>query len=156
MKMKKIFYILLAATIIGWSFLPAAAQETQEKESVEVTANSILQQRSFTYNPAGRRDPFRNLLSGADLKDRAAQGGISEMSIDDLILIGIIKIKGRISGIIKGPQGFPYKIRTGDKFSDGFVLSVRDNAVVFRKTKERGFPLYKPRDITKEINPEER
>ena len=154
--MKKIFYILLAIAIIGSSSLPTAAQETQEKESDEISVSSVLQQRSFIYNPAGRRDPFRNLLSGADLKEGMAAGGISQMSIDDLILIGIIKFKGKLSGIIKGPQGFPYQIITGDKFEDGFVLSIRNNAVVFRKTKERGFPLYKPRDITKEINPEER
>ena len=156
--MKNTLYILLATTIIiGWCYLPSAAQtqETQETGTEEVSASS-LRQSTFTYNPAGRRDPFRDLLSGAELQERIAQGGIAQMSIDDLILIGIIKIQGKLSGIIKGPQGFPYKIRAGDKFEDGFVLSIRDNAVVFRKTKERGFPLYKPRDITKEINPEER
>ena len=36
------------------------------------------------------------------------------------------------------------------------LLSIADTKVVFRKTQERGFPLMKPKDITKEINPEGR
>jgi len=57
---------------------------------------------------------------------------------------------------VVGPQGFPYFVNVGDKFSDGYVLSISDFQVVFRKTNERGVPLMRPRDIIKEINPEER
>jgi Tfp pilus assembly protein PilP len=78
------------------------------------------------------------------------------MSIDDTTLVGIVKTKQKLTAIVSGPQGFPYFIKAGDKFADGYVLSINDYQVVFRKTNERGIPLMRPKDIIKEINPEER
>jgi hypothetical protein len=40
--------------------------------------------------------------------------------------------------------------------ADGYVLSVKDDRITFRKTKEKGVPLIRPKDIVKEITPEER
>ncbi len=110
---------------------------------------------SFTYDPLGRRDPFRDLLAGRDVKEKAV-GGLAGMSIDDLNLVGIVSYKGRFTAIVSGPQGFPYYLKAGDKFADGFVLSIGESQAVFRKVSERGLPLMRPKDIVKEINPEER
>ena len=108
------------------------------------------------YDSAGRRDPFKNLLGGKDIKEKSMVGGIPQLSIDDTTLVGIVKTKETLTAIVNGPQGFPYFIKTGDKFADGYVLAIRDYQVVFRKTNERGIPLMRSRDIIKEINPEER
>jgi len=45
-------------------------------------------------------------------------------------------------------------VKVGDKFTDGFVLSITESQVVLRKTHERGIPLIRPRDIVKEITEE--
>ncbi|MFQ6038091.1 MAG: hypothetical protein ACE5LV_05685 [Candidatus Aminicenantales bacterium] len=108
------------------------------------------------YNPAGRRDPFRNLLAGQEAREKGLVRGIRQISVDDAILIGIAKSRGKLTAIINGPQGFAYTIRKGDQFLDGFVLTIDETRVVFRKTQERGIPLFKPRDIVKEIKLEER
>ncbi len=52
------------------------------------------------------------------------------------------------------PQGFPMFAKVGDKFADGYVLSISETQVVLRKTHERGIPLMRPRDIIKEITEE--
>jgi len=109
-----------------------------------------------SYSPAGRRDPFKNLLAGKDVKDKSAPGGISQMSIEDTTLVGIINADQKLTAIVSGPQGFPFFIKTGDRFADGYILSITDSQVVFRKTNERGIPLMRSKDIIKEINPEER
>ncbi len=83
-------------------------------------------------------------------------GGVPQLFIDDINLIGIVKNKGRLTAIINGPQGFPYFIKVGDKFSDGYVISITETQIVFRKVSDRGIPLMRPRDIVKEINPQER
>jgi hypothetical protein len=64
--------------------------------------------------------------------------------------------KNRYTAVLSGPQGFPYYFEVGDKLSDGFIISISETQVIFRKTNERGIPLTKPKDIIKEINPEER
>jgi len=151
MKKSMIFIVAVGLFFLGGSVLPAQEQGSR-------TEKDLLKNPSEkgTYNPAGRRDPFRNLLAGKDIKEKAAAGGIPQISIDDTNLVGIVKSKQKLTAIVVGPQGFPYFVKVGDKFSDGYVLSINDYQVVFRKTNERGIPLMRPRDIIKEINPEER
>jgi hypothetical protein len=150
---------LIAGIILCCFFAAAFAQEENTKPK-EMPQQQIQVEQTgkilYTYDPSGRRDPFRDLLAGRDVAEDELTAGISEMSIDDVLLIGIIVLHGKPIGIIKGPQGFPYRIYAGDKFEDGFVLSVDKTKVVFRKTRDRGIPLSRPEDITKEINPEER
>lgn len=152
--MKKILFLLI---IIGCLSVISTARQEESKapppQQIQVEQTGKL---LYSYDPAGRRDPFRDLLAGRDVESDSLEAGISEMSIDDIMLIGILILKEKPVGIIKGPQGFPFRIYAGDKFKDGFVLSVDKNKVVFRKTRDRGIPLSRPQDITKEINPEER
>jgi len=145
-----------AALVILLSGLLVGALSAQEQAVVAETETLKSPPARSTYDPAGRRDPFKNLLAGKDAKDKSAPGGIPQMSIDDTTLVGIVKAKQKLTAIVSGPQGFPFFIKPGDKLADGYVLSINDSQVVFRKTNERGIPLMRPKDIIKEINPEER
>ena len=155
--MKRIIFITLALCLLLSTFLhtPCFAQEEKSQEENSASMEQI-QRRLYTYDPAGRRDPFKDLLAGTEADEEGVMRAISEMSIDDIILIGILKIKTSLIGIIRGPQGFPFRINEGDQFEDGFVLTIEERKVVFRKTKNRGIPLSRPINVTKEINPEER
>jgi hypothetical protein len=128
----------------------------EEKKAPNRETLIDLQTNQPTYDASGRRDPFKNLLGGKELKEKTAIGGTPQLFIDDINLIGIVKYKKRFTAILSGPQGFPYYFEVGDKLSDGFILSIAETQVIFRKTNERGIPLTKPKDIVKEINPEER
>jgi Tfp pilus assembly protein PilP len=139
--------------LIGGGGLLFAQEENQATERETLID---LQTNQPTYDAAGRRDPFKNLLGGKELKDKAPIGGTPQLYIDDVNLIGVVKYKKRFTAVLSGPQGFPYYFEVGDKLSDGFILSITDSQVIFRKTNERGIPLTKPKDIVKEINPEER
>ena len=151
MKKPMIFIVAVGLLFLGGSVLPAQEQGSRpEKDLLKSPPEK------GTYDPAGRRDPFKNLLAGKDIKEKSAVGGIPQISIDDTNLVGIVKAKQKLTAIVVGPQGFPYFVKVGDKFSDGYILSINENQVVFRKTNERGIPLMRPRDIIKEINPEER
>lgn len=153
MTMKKSIVFILAIGILGLGSMMLSTQENGGQLETDVLKPPP---EKGTYDPAGRRDPFKNLLGGKDIKEKSAVGGIPRMSIDDTTLVGIVKTKQKLTAIVSGPQGFPYFIKAGDKFADGYVLSIKDDQVVFRKTNERGIPLMRPKDIIKEINPEER
>ena len=150
--MKKTIVLILALGILGSSGFLLRSQEKQKP--AEESLLKIISDNP-TYNPEGRRDPFKNLLQGAEVRDKTP-GGIRQMSIDEIVLTGIVKSGQQITAIVSGPQGFPYFIKAGEKFADGYVLSITDSQVVFRKTNERGVPLMRSKDIIKEINPEER
>ena len=147
--MKKAAVAFLLVALAG--LFPLTAQEAETPPPAQ---NQPVVQAAppFTYNAEGRRDPFKDLLGGRDFRERSAE----EVTIDDLILIGIIKSRGGYTAILGTGRGFPHFSNVGDKFPDGYILKITENSVVFRKTHERGLPLVRPRDITKEINPEER
>ncbi|HEX2695717.1 MAG TPA: hypothetical protein VHP61_08170 [Acidobacteriota bacterium] len=151
--MKKHAVIVLA---LGLLLTGPSASIPQERGTPSDKDRLMPPPAKGTYDPAGRRDPFKNLLEGKDVKDKSAPGGISQMSIEDTTLVGIINAEQKMTAIVSGPQGFPFFIKTGDRLADGYVLSITDSKIVFRKTNERGIPLMRSKDITKEINPEER
>ncbi|MBE3108962.1 MAG: hypothetical protein IMZ46_00365 [Acidobacteria bacterium] len=148
--MKKSAFILLLVGLTG--LIPLLAQETTAAPPPEA-AQTVAPPPGFTYNPEGRRDPFKDLLTGRDMRGKTAIGE-PQVFIDDLILFGIIKNKTTYTAMIGMPQGFPMFVNVGDKFTDGYVLSISESQVVLRKTHERGIPLIRPRDIIKEITEE--
>ena len=156
--MKKIVYLFLLFSFICLFILPILSQEKkEEKKDLAKELSAEMPKRTLpAYTRAGRKDPFRDLLAGRDTKRETSPSGKPEIYIDDITLIGIVKARGKFTAIVTGPQEFPSFIKVGQRFSDGFVLSVQESSITFRKTEERGFPLFKPRDIVKEIHPEER
>ncbi len=156
--MKRIIYLFLLFSLICLFILPILSQENKEekKDLVQRLSAEMPKRTSPAYQRAGRKDPFRDLLAGRDAQRETTPGGKPEMYIDDITLIGIVKARGKFTAIVTGPQEFPLFIKIGQRFSDGFVLSIQESRIIFRKTKERGFPLFKPKDIVKEIHPEER
>jgi Tfp pilus assembly protein PilP len=148
--MRKIAFIILIAGLTG--LVPLLAQETAAAPPPGA-AQTVAPPSGFTYNPEGRRDPFKDLLTGRDMRERTATGE-TQVFIDDLVLFGIVKNKNTFTAMIGMPQGFPMFVKVGDKFTDGYVLSITESQVVLRKTHERGIPLIRPRDIIKEITEE--
>lgn len=148
--MRKAAILLIGVFLAGLA--PLLAQETAAAPPTP-TAPMLSVQTGFTYSPEGRRDPFKDLLGGRDLKEKSALGE-NQMFIDDVILFGIVKNQAVYTALIGMPQGFPMFAKVGDKFADGYVLSITATQVVLRKTHERGIPLMRPRDVIKEITEE--
>jgi Tfp pilus assembly protein PilP len=147
--MKKRIILLFAAGVICLGTFPVFAQDVDQGTQLDTRIQ--IKPRGPTYNPEGRRDPFRDLLAGQDPREKGKTRGLQQLAIEDAVLIGIVKHRGKLTAIINDAQGFPYYIKTGDNFLDGFVLNVNDSQVIFRQTKERGIPLMNPNDIVKEI-----
>ena len=151
-----LFFTCFSLILCGISFF--FAQENEAKATTqkqEVLSPQVKVEQAPKYNSAGRRDPFKDLLGGRDVQTTTYVEGVPQIYIDDVILIGIVKAQGKLSGIINGGQGFPYYIKEGEKFADGFVLTIEASRIIFRKTHERGMPLMKTKDIIKELSPQE-
>ncbi|MDD8014978.1 MAG: hypothetical protein PHX45_04745 [Acidobacteriota bacterium] len=147
---KTLAFVIVLGLWAFWSAAPALKAGPQQESS------DLFNQKNYTYEPAGRRDPFKSLLGGKEIKEKPAAGAMTQLSIDDISLTGIVKSKEKLTAIISGPHGFPHFIKTGDRLADGYVLSIQETQVVFRKTSDRGIPLMRANDVIKEINPEER
>ena len=148
--MKKAALVILFLSLT--SLVPLLAQETTAAPPPEA-AQTVAPWTAFTYNSEGRRDPFKDLLSGRDLREKTATGE-PQVFIDDLVLFGIVKNNRVFTAMVGMPQGFPMFVKVGDKLADGYVLSISESQVVLRKTHDRGIPLLRTRDIIKEITEE--
>jgi hypothetical protein len=152
--MRKAVILLSCAMLL---FSAGAFLFSQEAvKSDDQPAQPGLRSQIPTYDPANRRDPFKNLLAGKEIKEKTEAGAMPQLFVDDILLIGIVKYKNKYTAILSGPQGFPYYFEVGDKLSDAFILAISEDQVIFRKTNERGIPLTRPKDIVKAIQPEER
>jgi len=150
--------IMIGVLVLVWLGLPLATAQVPKQAAAPQVVKPDIQKEApplATYDPADRRDPFKDLLGGKEVKERVASGGLSDVSIDEINLTGIVKMKGKLEAIISVTEGFPITVKEGDTLADGYVLSVTSTQVVFRKTKDRGVPLAKPKDVIKEISPEE-
>lgn len=161
--MKKALSFCLIACFLCLCAQIAFSQQTKQKttqeeqQAMEKEINEIMPKKTRpSYSRAGRRDPFRDLLAQQESGPGPGREGEPGASVENINVIGIVMARGQFTAIVTGAEEFPLFIKVGHKFSDGFVLSIDENKVVFRKTQERGSPLFKPKDIVKEIQSEER
>ena len=89
--------------------------------------------QGFTYDPAGRRDPFRSLLA-RQTKEELGQRppGLRGMGIDEIKLQGILKLPEGYVAMILGTDNMSYLIRPGTVLYDGEVEQIEPGKVVFK------------------------
>ena len=114
---------------------------------------SAMSGRAYTYDPAGRRDPFRSLL----VRERNSGGparppGIAGISIDDIVIHGIWKTKAGWVAQIRATDNQSYLIRAGDLLYDGEVTRVDSNEVQFRQNLNDPQSVKPFREVTKQLN----
>lgn len=122
-------------------------------EALIAQEEAALAGRSYTYDPAGRRDPFRSLLVRPDDRARGERPpGIAGMSIDDVVVHGIWRVRSGYVAQVRGTDNKSYLIRGGDLLYDGEVTRVGPNEVVFRQNINDPQSVKPFREVTKQLN----
>ncbi|MEE9291343.1 MAG: hypothetical protein V3U83_00295 [Acidobacteriota bacterium] len=115
---------------------------------------AMLEGRGFTYDPAGRRDPFRSLVDSLLAgKPGARPRGIRGMLIAEVDLVGIVQ-KGRSAiAFFNGSDNKGYFLRVGDTLYDGKITRINRNTgvVVFRQEVNDPRSIKPYRDVTKRL-----
>jgi len=115
--------------------------------------DSALAGRAYSYDPAGRRDPFRSLLVRAENRGRGARPpGIAGIAIDDITVQGIWRTRAGYVAQIRATDNKSYLLRPGDLLYDGEVTSVGPNEVSFRQNLNDPQSVKPFRDVTKQLN----
>ena len=109
--------------------------------------------RAYTYDPAGRRDPFRSLLVREQNRGGVSRPpGIAGIAIDDLVVHGIWKTHSGFVAQIRATDNKSYLIRAGDLLYDGEVTRVGPNEVSFRQNLNDPQSVKPFREVTKQLN----
>jgi Tfp pilus assembly protein PilP len=114
---------------------------------------AALSGRAYSYDPAGRRDPFRSLLVRPEDRARGERPpGIAGMSIDDIVVNGVWKVRSGYVAQVRATDNKSYLIRAGDLLYDGEVTRVGPNEVVFRQNINDPQSVKPFREVTKQLN----
>jgi len=152
--------LLAGAAFAGPQNAPTPAPTRPTAEPSESPGQALIEQdesamagRSYSYDPAGRRDPFRSLLVRAE---RGMPGqrppGIAGIAIDDVILQGLWRTRAGYVAQVRGTDNKSYLLRAGDQLFDGEVLRIGPNEVIFRQILNDPQSVKPFRDITKQLN----
>jgi hypothetical protein len=141
----------------------AAELEQEQQPSGEEAVEQILRQQEalitgqgFTYNPEGRRDPFRSpfgsLASGTDKRPP----GLAGMLVAEIDLSGIVNDPrdGDVAVVI-GSDNKGYFLRVGDEVYDGTVIAIDPShgTLTFRQQVDDPRMIKPYRDIVKRLVP---
>lgn len=139
----------------------AAPGSGQEVKAAGETINRIMEDneavlagRGFTYDPAGRRDPFRSLVDPLNSVSKGPRPrGIAGMLISEVDLVGIVQ-KGRESvAFFNGSDNKGYFLRVGDTLYDGKITKIdrSSGTVMFRQDVNDPRSIKPYRDVSKRL-----
>jgi len=173
MKINRLFVCVAAVAVLAAP--PIFAQEAEAEPEAMPAADSLggeeidtsaieqilrgeremLQGETFSYDPAGRRDPFRSLREGIqqapDDETEPRPPGLPGMMVDEIKLSGIIETPGGILAFVQGRDNISYILRPGTKLYDGEVKEIQFDRVVFRKQSNDPKQLKPYEDVVREI-----
>ncbi len=136
---------------------PPSVQQQNEQviQGIERDNEAVLSGKHFTYDPAGRRDPFEPLIkSEPNRPDGKRPKGIAGMMVNEIDLKGVATdTHGNPVAIFRGSDNRGYTLRVGDIVYDGRVISIdpRHGHVVFRQQVDDPRRIKPYRDVIKRL-----
>lgn len=132
---------------------PKKEDESKTIEKIIEESESVMAGRGFTYDPAGRRDPFRSLVEQTKGEKGPRPKGIAGMLISEVDLVGIVQ-KGKDNlAFLNGSDNKGYFLRVGDQLYDGKIILInrQTGQVVFRQEINDPRSIKPYRDVTKRL-----
>jgi hypothetical protein len=105
----------------------------------------------YTYDPAGRRDPFISLVArGVEpVQDGRRSAGLGGLSTNELVLRGLLESQGTYVALVSGPDGKTYTAHANDRLIDGIIRSVTPQGLVIMQEDNDPLSLVKQREVRK-------
>jgi Tfp pilus assembly protein PilP len=132
-------------------------QDTGQIDEILEGEEAVLAGESYSYDAAGRRDPFISLLARTEATDGGAPRpeGVPGLLIDELSVQGIFELNGRLFAQVQtADKDKSYLIQEGDQLYDGEVVSIAANEIVFKQVVNDPSVIKPFREVVKKLNPE--
>jgi hypothetical protein len=103
----------------------------------------------YSYDPAGRRDPFLNLLASPEDTAQPSQRpeGAAGLTTAELSVRGVVQSRGALVAMVQGPDQRTYIVRTGDRLLDGTVRAVVPEGLIIVQAVNDPLSLVKEREV---------
>ncbi|MEK7282760.1 MAG: hypothetical protein AAB249_03025 [Acidobacteriota bacterium] len=132
----------------------AAPRDTDTINRIMQDNEAMLTGRGFTYDPAGRRDPFRSLVDAMNAIGRGPRPrGIAGMLISEVDLVGIVQKGKSHIAFFNGSDNKGYFMKVGDTLYDGKIIRIdrRTGTVLFRQDINDPRSIKPYRDVAKRL-----
>jgi len=116
---------------------------------------AVMTGTHWSYDPAGRRDPFRSLVENVAIKGEGERpDGIAGMLISEVDLVGIITGPQGDLAFLNGSDNRGYFLHVGDDLYDGMVQDIdrATGSVIFRQRVEDPREIKPYRKVIKQLN----
>ena len=93
--------------------------------------------RSYAYDPIGKRDPFRSfILDRLKELEATAKGPLEQFDLAQLTVLGVLWETSEPRAFVADPSGQGYIVRAGDPIgtNSGSVIQIDDNLMLVRET----------------------
>jgi Tfp pilus assembly protein PilP len=106
---------------------------------------------TYTYDPAGRRDPFLNLIAASDARNKGTRGeaGAAGMSVSEISVRGVLQSRGKLVAMVMGPDNKTYIMHQGDKLLDGSIKLITPQGLVIDQEVNDPLSVVKQREVRK-------
>ncbi len=162
MKMPTRSLLLMVALCGALAAGPLAAQEeaappppAADIEGILAGEDELMAGGGYSYDPGGRRDPFKSLLRAREPELRGPRPeGIPGLLIDEIDLTGVfVTAEGPVAQVQSPEQDKSYLLREGDQLYDGDVVRITQDTVVFKQILDDPTALKPFREVQKQLNP---
>jgi|SoiMethySBSTD1v2_1073268.scaffolds.fasta_scaffold02164_27 type IV pilus assembly protein PilP len=145
---------LLAASALSGQ-APAAPATAQKTTAAPSPAPPVLEPNGYTYNPAGRRDPFISLVRrtteavGTSANPRAK--GLAGLGLGEITMTGVVQGRDGYVALVRGADNKTYMVKPGDKLYDGRVRTITADAMFVLQDVNDPLSLAKQREVRKPL-----
>ena len=113
-------------------------------------ATTALAPEAYTYDPAGRRDPFVSLLSrGIEPAAGKKLTGLGGITTGEIMLRGVLQSRNAYVALISSSDGKTYSAHVNDRLLDGVIRSVTPEGIVIMQEVNDPLSLVKQREVRK-------
>jgi Tfp pilus assembly protein PilP len=146
-----VIFVASATAIVGAqktaaSTEPAASPASAAAPTPDTTPKPATPE-SYSYDPAGRRDPFMNLLgTGGGPTSRKGEGP-SGIAVAEISVRGVLQSRNGLIAMVQGPDNKTYIVHQGDKLLDGSIKTITAQGLVIEQDVNDPLSVVKQREV---------
>ena len=132
----------------------AEAEAVRLVEQILREEEGVLMGQDLSYDPSGRRDPFRSLLDMATSQlpvTGARPHGLAGFLINEIELKAIAQAQGRFRVMLIGPDQRAYFGEVGSELLDGHIVEIRPSEVQFEQVLQDLMGARRTRQVVKTL-----
>ena len=116
---------------------PPAVTPAAPQPKIDPISGVAQIESGYTYDPTGKRDPFRSFIWDRQDKMQIAEAGpLGQFDLSQLEVVAVVWRTGNARALVQDPSGESYIVGEGAAIGKnrGHVISIDDNTVVVKET----------------------